>query len=118
LSISVNFHTCVPEPTVWSRQRPLSIGPPDTTTAGKSQDAAPMTSAGVVLSQPVSSTTPSNGLARMLSSTSIDARLRNSIAVGRITGSPRDITGNSSGNPPASSRRVHPLGDLAVRTGA
>ena len=33
----------------------------------------------------------------------VAARLRNSIAVGRITGLPSDITGNSSGNPPASS---------------
>ncbi len=102
LSISLNFQTCVPEPTVSSRQRPLSIGPPDTTIVGTSQDAAPISSAGVVLSQPVSNTTPSSGLARMDSSTSIDARLRKSIAVGRITGSPSDITGNSSGKPPAS----------------
>ena len=45
--------------------------------------AAPISRAGVVLSQPISSTTPSSGLARIDSSTSMAARLRNSIAVGR-----------------------------------
>src|SRR5262245_8269419 len=70
--------------------------------AGTSQLAAPITSAGVVLSQPVRRTTPSSGLARIDSSTSIDARLRNSIAVGRRLVSPSDITGNSRGRPPAS----------------
>ena len=62
-----------------------------------------MSSAGVVLSQPISSTTPSSGWARIASSTSIAARLRNSIAVGRIVTSPREETGNSNGKPPASS---------------
>jgi hypothetical protein len=86
--MALNFHTCVPEPTVSSRQRPFSIGPPDTTIVGRPQDAAPIISAGVVSSQPVSSITPSNGLARIDSSTSMDTRLRNSMVVGRITGSP------------------------------
>ena len=82
--------------------RPLSIGPPETTSVGRSQLAAPISSAGVVLSQPTSRTTPSIGLARIDSSVSILARLRNSIAVGRRFDSPNDITGNSSGRPPAS----------------
>ena len=69
---------------------------------GRSQLAAPISSAGVVLSQPTSSTTPSIGLPRIDSSTSMLARLRNSMAVGRICVSPSDITGNSSGRPPAS----------------
>ena len=38
--------------------------------------AAPISSEGVVLSQPIKSTTPSTGLPRMLSSTSMLARLR------------------------------------------
>ena len=38
----------------------------------------------------------------MLSSTSIANRLRKSIAVGFIWVSPKDITGNSTGKPPAS----------------
>ena len=63
---------------------------------------APMTSDGVVLSQPHSNITPSSGLARMDSSTSMLARLRYSMAVGLISVSPSDITGNSSGKPPAS----------------
>ena len=102
-SISVNFHTCVPEPMSSPRNLPFSIGPPETPIVGRSHDAAPISSAGVVLSQPISSTTPSNGLARIDSSTSIAAWLRNSIVVGRISVSPRLITGNSIGKPPASS---------------
>ncbi len=90
-------HTSVPEPKVRPWNRPDSIGPPETTMAGRSQLAAPMSSAGVVLSQPVSSTTPSMGLPRIDSSTSIEARLRNSMAVGRRLVSPRLITGNSTG---------------------
>ena len=70
--------------------------------AGTSQLAAPITSEGVVLSQPHSSTTASIGLALIDSSTSMLTRLRNIIAEGRMLVSPIDITGNSSGNPPAS----------------
>ena len=82
---------------------PLSIGPPVTTIAGTSQLAAPISSAGVVLSQPVSSTTASTGLPRIASSTSMLARLRVSMAVGRRLDSPLENTGNSTGKPPASS---------------
>jgi hypothetical protein len=57
--------------------------------------------AGVVLSQPDSSTTASSGYARMHSSTSIDMRLRNIMVVGFISTSPSEIVGNSSGKPPA-----------------
>jgi hypothetical protein len=42
------------------------------------------------------------GFARIDSSTSIDARLRKSMAVGRTLVSPSDMTGNSNGSPPAS----------------
>ena len=69
---------------------------------GRSTLAAPISWAGVVLSQPHRSTTPSSGLARSDSSTSIDMRLRQSIVVGFIIASPSDIVGNSSGSPPAS----------------
>ena len=95
-------HTPVPEPICLPRNCPESIGPPEMPMVGRSQLAAPMSSDGVVLSQPMSSTTPSIGLPRMDSSTSMLARLRNNIAVGRSCVSPSDITGNSSGNPPAS----------------
>ena len=47
-----------------------------TAIVGRSTDAAPISSDGVVLSQPTSSTVPSTGLARSDSSTSIEARLR------------------------------------------
>src|SRR5690606_8148403 len=96
------FHTSVPEPNSPPRYLPLSMGPPETPMVGRSQEDAPMSSEGVVLSQPISKTTPSNGLPRMDSSTSMLARLRNSIAVGRSKVSPSDMTGNSSGKPPAS----------------
>ena len=92
----------VPEPMSVPRYLPESIGPPETAMAGTSTLAAPISSAGVVLSQPTSSTTPSSGFARIDSSTSMLARLRNIIAVGRNSVSPSDITGNSSGKPPAS----------------
>src|SRR5690242_5938744 len=59
---SLNFQTFVPEPISWPRNFPLSIGPPETINDGRSQLAAPIRSAGVVLSQPASSTTPSIGL--------------------------------------------------------
>ena len=61
-----------------------------------------MSSAGTVLSQPPSRTTPSTGLARNISSICIAARFRQSIAVGRTRVSPSPITGSSRGMPPAS----------------
>ena len=70
-------------------------------TAGTSAEAAPISMAGVVLSQPESRTTASSGYARMHSSTSIAIRLRKSIVVGFMRISPSEIVGNSSGNPPA-----------------
>ncbi len=60
-SRSVKIQVCVPDPTSSPRNRPLSMGPPETTRVGRSQLAAPMTSAGVVLSQPVRRITPSIG---------------------------------------------------------
>src|SRR5262245_9397299 len=80
---------------------PRSIGPPVTMIAGTSALAAPISMAGVVLSQPERSTTPSKGRLRMHSSTSIDIRFRKSNVVGFMRGSESEITGNSSGNPPA-----------------
>ena len=80
---------------------PVSIGPPETTIVGIFTLQAPITNDGVVLSHPHSKTTPSIGLARMDSSTSMLAKLRYSIAVGLINVSPNDITGNSTGKPPA-----------------
>ncbi len=101
-TISDICHTPVPEPISLPRNLPLSMGPPDRPIVGKSQLAAPINKDGVVLSQPINSTTPSMGLPRIDSSASMLARLRNSIAVGLSWVSPSDITGNSNGNPPAS----------------
>ena len=51
----------MPEPQRSPFHQPFSIGPPDSTIAGMSTVAAAMMQAGVVLSQPVVSTTPSMG---------------------------------------------------------
>ena len=91
----------VQEPNSSPRQLPLSCGPPVSKMAGRSADAAPMSMAGVVLSQPDMSTTPSMGSPRIISSTSIDMRLRQYMDVGERKNSPREIVGNSSGKPPA-----------------
>ena len=93
--------TSVPEPMLRPWNTPFSMGPPVTISAGMSTLAAAISMAGVVLSQPVSNTTPSSGLARMSSSTSMAMGLRKSMAVGRMSASPRDMVGNSSGKPPA-----------------
>ena len=99
---SLSFQTSVPHPRACPRNVPLSIGPPGSTTAGRSTLAAAMSRAGMVLSHPPSSTTPSIGLARNISSIAIAAMLRHSIAVGRTSVSPRETTGRLSGMPPAS----------------
>ena len=57
---------------------------------------------GIVLSQPPRRTTPSIGLARIISSVAIAAILRHNIAVGRTRVSPRETAGIFSGTPPAS----------------
>ena len=95
-------HTSVPQPSAAPRKWPVSIGPPGSTRAGRSTEAAAISSAGMVLSHPPSRTTPSIGLPRSISSIDIAARFRHSIAVGRICVSPGDITGRFSGMPPAS----------------
>ena len=91
----------MPEPISLFRQMPFSIGPPVTKMDGRFALAAPISCAGVVLSQPHSKTTPSMGFARIDSSTSMAMRLRNIMLDGRMNGSPSEIVGNSSGKPPA-----------------
>ena len=78
------------------------MGPPDITKVGISTLQAPITKDGVVLSQPHNKTTPSTGLARIDSSTSMLAKFLYNMAVGLTKVSPKDITGNSTGKPPAS----------------
>ena len=101
-TLSIIWNTPVPEPNSQPRNLPFSIGPPERPMVGRSQEAAPINNEGVVLSHPMSRTTPSIGFPRMDSSTSMLARFRKSIAVGRSCDSARDITGNSSGKPPDS----------------
>ena len=72
---SSNFHTCVPDPIVCPLYLPFSIGPPGTTIVGRPTLEAPITVDGVVLSQPVSNTTPSIGLPRIDSSASMLAKI-------------------------------------------
>ena len=55
------FQTSLPDPSCWPRQLPRSIGPAGMKIVGRSMLIAPISSAGVVLSQPPSSTQPSAG---------------------------------------------------------
>ena len=55
------FQTTVPDPARSPFHQPFNIGPPDRTIAGVFTVAAAIRQAGVVLSQPVISTTPSSG---------------------------------------------------------
>ncbi len=80
---------------------PVIIAPTTSAIAGLFAEIAPMSCAGTVLSQPPISTTESIGCARIISSTSIAMRFRKTRLVGVRYGSPSEIVGNSSGNPPA-----------------
>ena len=55
------FQVSLPEPSTLPPQSPRSIGPAGMKIAGRSIEIAPISSAGVVLSQPPISTTPSAG---------------------------------------------------------
>ena len=77
------------------------MGPPVSMIAGTSALAAPISCAGVVLSHPARSTTPSRGCPRIISSVSIAARLRKNMLVGLTKTSPMEMVGNSRGSPPA-----------------
>ncbi len=70
------FQTSEPEPRYLPCQLPRSIGPAGTKMVGSPMLIAPMISAGVVLSQPPSSTAPSIGCERNSSSVSIARKLR------------------------------------------
>jgi hypothetical protein len=71
-----NFQTSLPEPRNSPRQSPRSIGPAGMKIAGRFMLIAPISSAGVVLSQPPISTQPSAGYERNSSSVSIASRFR------------------------------------------
>lgn len=70
--------------------------------AGTPAEAAPISCAGTVLSQPPISTTASMGWARIISSVSIDIRLRRYMLVGCEKLSCTEMVGKSTGSPPAS----------------
>ena len=70
-------------------------------TAGNPADAAPISCAGTVLSQPPISTTASIGAASKTSSVSIDIRFRRNMLFGCEKLSWIDIVGKSIGKPPA-----------------
>ncbi len=83
------------------RNRAQLLGPAVSVIAGFPALAAPINWAGTVLSQPASKTTPSMGLQRIISSTSIAIRLRNSIVLGATSCSCSEIVGNTTAVPPA-----------------
>ncbi|KAG0735629.1 hypothetical protein G6F68_016268 [Rhizopus microsporus] len=70
--------------------------------AGTPAEAAPISWAGTVLSQPPISTTASMGCARIISSVSMDMRLRKYMLVGCEKLSCTEMVGKSIGRPPAS----------------
>ena len=98
--------------------RPVIIGPATSWIAGTPADAAPMSCAGTVLSQPPTSTTASIGWARIISSTSIDIRLRNIMLVGLeehlAERDRREIERQAAGRQHAALHRVDQLGEVAV----
>ena len=69
--------------------------------AGMSAEIAPISSAGMVLSQPPIITTASSGSALIISSTSIAIRFRSSIEVGYENASCSETVGNTNGSAPA-----------------
>ena len=81
---------------------PVSIEPVTSWIAGMPAEAAPISCAGTVLSQPPISTTASIGCARIISSVSIDIRLRRNMLVGCAKLSWIEMVGNFTGRPPAS----------------
>ncbi len=89
-------------PTRSPRCEPVSIAPVTSWMAGTPADAAPISCAGTVLSQPPISTTASIGCARIISSVSMDIRLRKYMLVGCEKLSAIEMVGNSTGRPPAS----------------
>jgi hypothetical protein len=76
LSSAQYFQTSEPEPSVLLPQYPRSIGPAGMKMAGRFIEIAPISSPGVVLSQPPISTAASTGWLRSSSSTSIARKLR------------------------------------------
>ena len=89
-------------PTRSLRCEPVSIDPVISWMAGMPAEAAPINWAGTVLSQPPMSTMASMGWARIISSVSMDMRLRRYMLVGAEKLSCTEMVGKSMGRPPAS----------------
>ncbi len=89
-------------PTRSPRWLPVSIAPVTSWIVGMSAEAAPISCAGTVLSQPPISTTASIGWPRTSSSVSMAIRLRSTMLVGAAKLSWIEIVGNGIGRPPAS----------------
>ncbi len=75
-SSSQYLRVCVPAPVFTPRHWPLDIGPAGQKIVGRSMLNAPISIAGVDLSQPPRSTAPSTGCERSTSSTSMASMLR------------------------------------------
>ena len=126
ISLRVDHRRAVlgPEaPAVGARTQPLAAPghrqhrAGDELDRGQSAETAPISCAGTVLSQPPISTHASMGCARIISSTSIDMRLRNMRLVGLRKISPSEMVGKSSGKPPAEHAaldRFHQFRHVAV----
>ncbi len=107
----------VQAPSRWPRWRPVDIGPVTTWIAGRPAEAAPMSWAGTVLSQPPISTTASIGWAWIISSVSRAMRLRYIMLVGLRKTSPSDTVGTgAAGHRRRAHRgdRLHQLGHAPV----
>ena len=95
--------TLVPEPMSLPRYLPVSIGPPETTIVGRSTLAAPISSDGRGL---VAADQQHDAVERVGADRLLDVHARRGCGrasrSGRSSVSPSDITGNSSGKPPAS----------------
>src|SRR5271170_3958779 len=74
--LAQNRRQSVHAPSRSPRWRPVDMAPTTSWTAGRPAEAAPISWAGTVLSQPPISTTASMGWARIISSTSIAIKLR------------------------------------------
>ena len=118
-------HRPVPVPIGRPRNTRTGGTPPVTRTVGTLALIAPISAPGTLLSQLARMTSPSSGLARTISSTSIASRLRYSIALGFIRSSPSEIVAelrrrsrpprHAAPTAPASSRsgRLHGFSSLA-----
>ena len=92
-----SVHAPSRSPSSW----PASIGPTGATIAGMFALTAPMICAGIVLSQPPTSTTASSGSARSISSVSIARRFLRMRLDGYANDSCSEMVGNVNGSPPA-----------------